>query len=198
MSDFSPVGFRFGYLVLGAGVFLVAAVVGLQFIESNFTEDQKGKRRQNELRNLVAIHRARQPALIEEVEVERARDKAYREARQAEEELRQLNERIKQARNVLAGKEREKEALEVEIANLAVSYQDYRAMARARLWAGAVGRRLGDSDLVKSLPFENMVISKVDEAGITVRHTTGVTGIPVSEIAPALRKALDLDLGGRR
>lgn len=198
MSDFSPVGFRFGYLVLGSGIFLIAAVAGLQVIESNFSNDQKGKRQEMEIRDLVSINQARRRELIEEVNVEHVRREALREFRRKEAACRALETQVTQAREVLAKLKLKKAGLEDEIAVRIASLRDYRSEVRGRLWASAVGRRVKASDLIKSLPFEDMVISKVNEAGITVRHKTGVTGIPVSGIVPALRKTLDLELGWER
>ena len=196
MSDFSPTGFRFGYLVLGAGIFIVAAVVGLQLIEKKISGDDAVKRRQKEVRALVAIERARGRELASEVEAERLRHERIREIQEKQMEFRRLNGKVEEAGQELETRAMEKDHLQAEINRLAKSFRVYRATARARIWATAVGRRLLGSDLIKAQPYDHLVISKVDESGITARHSSGVVGIPVAEIAPALRSAFDLDLGG--
>jgi len=192
MADFSPRSLRVGHLLVGIGLFIVAAVIGLGWIEGRFVSDSDRDRSERGYRYLLARVNDKIAGVEDELEI-------------VERISRQLN--LKLARHEAEGELLEAaSALKGEIARLGslvskleeewqivveerISYRD---TVRDRLWRSMIGQRLEEENLLRKLPHQDMVISGVDSAGLMVRHRSGAARVSVSELTPAFREKLDL------
>lgn len=194
MSDFNPRSLGPGHLLIGLGVFVIAAVVGLEWIEGGFVRGTEKERSLADLRYLLADDEVKILELEAQLEMEEAelanRQERHREvmAIQKAQENRNkaaaglvvVRDEINELREKLAARERE--------------MRSYRATMRKRVWAGFVGRKLDKKHVRRDLRYRDPVIKSVDETGLTVRHRSGVARVTVAQLSSAFRETLDLSL----
>jgi hypothetical protein len=79
----------------------------------------------------------------------------------------------------------------------AISEQKERERMRERVWADAVGRKLGKLKTTKGKAYEDAVINEVSAAGISIQHASGSSRVPFEDLPDLLQKDFGYDPAGK-
>lgn len=194
MSDFAPRSRELGSLLLGGGVLLVIGATVLSLMANGFTEPEASYRKNQELGDLIAMG---QSQLSEtQVAIRLGQEKLARWEKQvaADREYQRLSKTLAQASTRTNDLITAASKLELRIVDLEKERVSYQARMRRLLWPRFRNLKLKKEHLSKPLEFETAVITRVDAAGIMIRHQSGVSRIPVADLAPRFREELDLNL----
>lgn len=82
---------------------------------------------------------------------------------------------------------------QTSIAALDRSFSDYRATYRRKVWAAAVGEKLGNLTLQSGKVYVDAVISRVTDVGLEIRHENGIARIQGPELDQKLQDRFQWD-----
>lgn len=74
-------------------------------------------------------------------------------------------------------------------------FATYREAYRRKVWAGAVGEKLGDLVLGSDRRYQQATIARVTEVGLEIRHDHGVARIAAADLDPKLQERFQWSAG---
>ncbi len=180
--------------MIGGGVILVVATIGMSLVQTDFLEQSHGEKRNEELISSLLDGDVEISILKEDIgeQLKVLNDLTLQKDR-AEEietvagELHQLVRSNADLRLTLS----EAEEAVVQAENLRKAY---RSQMREWLWPQFANRPLENEDLVTRISYKDARIIRVDAAGLLVRHQSGVARIEVASLSPVFRGKLDLSI----
>lgn len=194
MSEFAPRSREFGSLLIGGGVFLVIITVCMSLMQTGFLEESHGEKRNQELLSSMLDGDLELSFLKDEIDEEqRVLDEMVLKKKRAEAVLASVDElgQVIRLNEDLRLKISEAEEAVVDVEK---EKQTYRSQMRSELWPRFVNQTLEDGHLVARNTYEGATISKVDAAGLMVRHKSGVSRIEVASLSSSFREKLDLSV----
>lgn len=194
MSAFSPRSSELGGVVVGGVILLVIVAVGFAALSDGLFEKTSAARLNEERAGRVHdlqinISRLKEDLAEQERFLAELDEKKvpFEEEKRLRVELEILQGEV--ADMALAATEEED-----AIGEIGNEKARYRAEVREVIWPRYLNQALEAKHLRGELEFKNARISKIDAAGVTVRHASGVSRVEVLDLAPEFREKLDLSL----
>jgi hypothetical protein len=194
MSAFSTQSSGLGSLVVGGVVLLVVVAVGFSALSDGLFEKTAAARLNEERAGrvhdlLIKVSRlkedlAEQERYLGELDTKK---EPFEEEKRLQVELEILQD---EAADLALTATEEEDAI-VEIGN---EKRRYRGTVREEIWPRYLNQELEAKHLRGGVEFKNARISKIDAAGVTVKHASGVSRVEVLDLAPEFREKLDLSL----
>jgi chromosome segregation ATPase len=154
-----------------------------------FMEGGSGPSVESEIRaDAVSLERLRQRVADTE-----ARYEATRGFGPINNELERVRIRLETAREWRDEKEEEKAAAERSVRDAAAALAEYKSAYRQSARASMVGREMDRLVTEEGREFTDVKVTGIDPIRMQIRHSEGITGVPLAELPAAIREYLQHD-----
>lgn len=181
--------------MLGLIVVVLIAVGLSMLVDSRFSYShgavENDARISADAKTIEQLTETRREVLLRLSEIEPVRTAALAER----EALRVASDRMASDLGNLAST---KSGLEQSIQSLELGFSQYRGKYRDSAWTAAVGRALGDLKIRGGREFHQVVITRVTDVGLEIRHEHGLARVQAPDLDAALQDEFQWDDEARR